>query len=206
MWTIFEWTSWLKMNKDKVELFYIGERKNKVSKLAHILTFKVGEFRTKYLGLPLPSRTLRKEDCLGVTNKIQRRIDKWQVKLLLRGDKLTLVNAVLAKLPIHFLSIYKAPKWAIRCIEALRRDFFWKGRQGTTGGPYMVAWRGVYKSKNERGLEVDLIAMNNALITKWWWRFFTNLGLHLRKLVKDLCYDRKTNLREGKSFKPASQW
>lgn len=95
---------------------------------------------TKYLGLPLSNKTLRKKDWIGIIDKVQRRIDGWQVKLLSKRDRLILVNSVLTNLPLYFFSIFKAPKWVVKKIEALRRDFFKKGGVGIPEGAHMVAW------------------------------------------------------------------
>ncbi len=52
IWNLFEWTSGLKVIKEKTKLFYTGCSENKGIRLAKILDCKVGTFPTKYLGLP----------------------------------------------------------------------------------------------------------------------------------------------------------
>lgn len=52
----------------------------------------------------------------------------------------------------------------------------------------------------------DLNVVNDALIFKWWWQFFTRQDLQWRKLVKALYYYRRKPLREGKYFKLALKW
>ncbi|OAY76316.1 putative ribonuclease H protein [Ananas comosus] len=172
----------------------------KTSRLAQILGCKLGTLPTKYLGLPLTTRPPSKEDWRGIICKIQSRIDGWQAKLLSRGGRLVLVNAVLTNLPIHFLTVVKR-------IEALRRDFFWKGNTGPPGKGCLVAWKCVCRSKEEGGLGIlDLASMNQALLVKWWWKFLTMPNLQWNKLIHALFYPRSRPLKEGRSFRPSSFW
>lgn len=175
LWQIFEWASGLKINKSKSELFYLGRIDGKGERLADILGCKLGTFPTRYLGLPLSIKSLRKEDWWSIIEKIEKRIEGWQAKLLSRGGRLVLVNSVLANLPLFFLSVFRAPSWAIRRIEALQSAFFWMGRSTITGGHYLVQWKSMCRSKKKGGLEIlDLNNMNIALLAKWWWRFLSS--------------------------------
>ncbi len=77
---------------------------------------------------------LHKKDWWHTIGKIEKRIEGWKAKLLSQGGRLVLVNSVLSNLALYYLSIFKAPKWAIRRIEVLRRAFFWKGGSAVAGG------------------------------------------------------------------------
>nr|CAD1843413.1 unnamed protein product [Ananas comosus var. bracteatus] len=99
-----------------------------------------------------------------------------------------------------------APKWVIKRIEALRRDFFWNGGLNSPGKGCLVAWKNVCKSK-EGGLGIlDVGTMNCALLTKWWWKFHIAPQLQWNRVIRDLYYHRRRPLREGRSFKPQSYW
>ncbi|OAY69027.1 LINE-1 retrotransposable element ORF2 protein [Ananas comosus] len=207
LWQLFEWASGMKINREKFELYYTGKVEGKAARLATVLNCKVGNLPTKYLGLPLADRRPSKEDWLDIIRNIQRKIDGWQAKLLSRYGRLILVNAVLTNLPLYFLSMFKAPKWVIARIEALRRDFFWNGGNNAPGKGCLVAWKNICKSKKKGGLGVlDLDTMNHALLTKWWWKFFSEPHLQWNKLIHDLYYRRRRPLKEGRSFRPSSYW
>lgn len=137
----------MKVNKEKSELFYTGQVEGKARSLADLLECSVGTLPTKYLGIPLSSRAPSKADWLGVIHKIQSRIDEWHAKLLSRGGRLVLVNAVLTNLRLYYFSIFKTPKWVIKRIEAIRRDFFWKGGTHSSGKGSLIAWKNVCISK-----------------------------------------------------------
>ncbi len=207
IWQLYEWSSGLKVNYTKTELFYSGSRANKGASLANILGCRHGSLPLNYLGMPLSDRKLTKDDWFGVIDKLGRRIDGWQAKLLSRGGRLTLVNAVLANVPLYLFSVFKAPTWVINRIESLRRDFFWFGDAQRNGWGRLVAWKRVCRSKVEGGLGVlDLGLMNDALLVKWWWRFFRSADAPWGKLVRALYYSKRKPLGEGCAFRPASQW
>jgi hypothetical protein len=48
-----------------------------------------------------------------------------------------LVKAVLTAIPIHHLMVLQCPKWVLKAIDKIRRDFLWKGRRDIRGG---TAW------------------------------------------------------------------
>ncbi len=72
---LFEWASGLKINRNKLELFYLGTRSSRGERLVKILECKVGTFPIGYLGLPLMRGRIRKEDWWSVISKIERRIE-----------------------------------------------------------------------------------------------------------------------------------
>ncbi|OAY73596.1 putative ribonuclease H protein [Ananas comosus] len=133
MWSLFEWASGMKINREKSELYYMGQIEGRAARLANLLECKVGTLPTTYLGFPLSPRRPTKAVWTEIIHKIEHRIEGWQAKLLSRGGRLILVNAVLTTLPLYFLFVFKAPKWVIKRIEALRRDFFWNGGVVNTG-------------------------------------------------------------------------
>lgn len=58
---------------------------------------------------------------------------------LIQGGRLILVNVVLTNIPLYFLSMFKAPVWVIKRIEALRKRLLleWRAQppwQGMPGG------------------------------------------------------------------------
>ncbi|OAY81165.1 putative ribonuclease H protein [Ananas comosus] len=122
LWKTFILASGLKINMDKSELYYVGSNPHRATRLAIILGCAVGNLPFCYLGLPLYHKRLRKEDWAIIINRINTRIEGWKAKLLSQGGRFTLVNSILTSLPLHCLSIYKAPQWVLQRIEALRRE------------------------------------------------------------------------------------
>ncbi len=205
IWNLFEWASGMKVNRQKTELFYLGRHARRGGTLADILGCKLGSLPTVYLGLPLSDKQLRKDDWGQVIGKFEKRIEGWQAKLLSQGGRLVLVNSVLSNLPLYYLSMFRAPKWVVRRLEALRRAFFWKGATAVGGGQCLVNWKTVCRSTEEGGLGVlNLENMNVALLAKWWWRFLSEKSLLWGAFLKGVYYGRRKPLREGISFRPLS--
>lgn len=119
LWQLFEWASRLKISRSKSELFDLGRGASSGDRLVGIFGCKRGSFPFRYLGLPLSVRQLRKEDWWPIIGKIEKRIEGWQTKLLSQGGRLVLVNSVLSNLPLYYFSVFGAPKWVLRRIEAL---------------------------------------------------------------------------------------
>lgn len=187
LWKLFEWAAGLKINTNKTELYYLGPNRSRANRLANILGCRVGSLPFRYLGLPLHIKSLRREDWVPIVRRVEARIEGWKAKLLSYGGRLTLVNSVLSNLPLFYFAIFKAPQWVLNRIEALRRSFFWKGCSKISGGSCLIGWRSICKSKKEGGLGIkEMEAMNMALLSKWWWRFFTEPQLLWRRLIKAL--------------------
>ncbi|EXB29684.1 hypothetical protein L484_013458 [Morus notabilis] len=125
----------------------------------------------KYLGLPLGGNPLQAAFWdLGIT-RVSRRLDGWKKAFLSKGGRLTLIQSVLASLPIYFLSVFKIPVGVADAIEKLMRDFLWEGFSDDNLS-HLVAWEQVHKPKDLGGLRIGNIRKKNeALLAKWLWRF-----------------------------------
>ncbi len=118
-----------------------------------------------------------------------------------------MVNAVLTNMPIYLCSIFKALTWVTKRIEAFRRDFFLFGDLQSNERGWLVAWKNVSRSKTKGGLCVlDLSLMNDALMTKWWWRFFIAQDLQYNKLTRVIYYLKRKPPGEGRAFRLTAQW
>ncbi|CAK8559930.1 unnamed protein product [Lathyrus sativus] len=89
------------------------------------------------------------------------------------GGRVTLINSVLANLPIHYLAFFKAPHKILKDIIAIQRRFLWAGKSSKRFIPW-VSWNFVCKSKELGGLGIKHVGrFNSALLAKWLWRFQT---------------------------------
>lgn len=71
-----------------------------------------------YLGLPLKSGVLKRNDWSKLTERIGYRLDGWKGKTLAFGGKVTLVKAMLSSIPIYYISYFKIPIWVRLKIES----------------------------------------------------------------------------------------
>lgn len=155
IWKTFEWGSGLKIIKlirTSPSYFTWTETIGQGERLAESLGCKLGTSPIRYLGLPFTNGRLWKEDWWTFIGKFEKLIEGWQVKLFSQGSRLVLVNSVLSNLSLYIFSMFRAPKWVVRRIEALRRVFFWKGRIYIAGRHCCVHWMSVCRDRKEGGL------------------------------------------------------
>ncbi|XP_039134368.1 uncharacterized protein LOC120271757 [Dioscorea cayenensis subsp. rotundata] len=80
-----------------------------------------------YLGVPIAGRRPRYQDWEVLIHKVKDRLTSWKANYLSLGGRLILINSVLSALPTYWMSIFRLPKWVVKRIDGLRRDFLWKG-------------------------------------------------------------------------------
>lgn len=83
---------------------------------------------------------------------------------------MTLIQSVLASLPIYYMSIFKMPGAIVNIIEKMMRSFLWDVQGGRNRS--LVAWDLVTRSKMKGGLGLgNLKKKNVSILGKWLWRF-----------------------------------
>jgi hypothetical protein len=84
----------------------------------------ISTFPTTYLGLPLGIRNPSRAILQSLVQKIGNKLPGWKRKFLTYHGRELLVKTVLTAMPIHFLTIFKLPKWAIAGLDRFKRGFF----------------------------------------------------------------------------------
>ena len=79
------------------------------------------ELPITYLGMPLTINRPKRCDFMPLVEKIEKRLEGWQGKLLSRGGRLILQNSILASIPIYMMTCFVLPKWVTRRIDSVRR-------------------------------------------------------------------------------------
>ncbi|XP_020262664.1 uncharacterized protein LOC109838650 [Asparagus officinalis] len=165
--TIFANISGLRVNTLKSNLYYLGKSLHKGKTLAEILSCSVGSLPFSYLGLPLKRGSLSKKEWQPLLESFKKKLSLWKNKSLSIGGRLTLLNSVLSSLPLYYMSFFKLPKWLIKAIDRIRRNFLWNGSQSQSNIKCLIKWGKVCKSKAEGGLGViDTENFNIALLSK----------------------------------------
>lgn len=146
-----------------------------VNEVKLILGCQLNSFPVVYLGMLLDTKSPKKEDLMPLIEKIERRLDGWNGKLLSRVGRLLLANSFLASIPIYFMGCFMLPYWAILRIDRIRRQFLWGKTVGDTKGISLVNWNVVCLPKKWGRLGVpDSQLRNIALLLRWWWRLYSN--------------------------------
>ena len=84
----------------------------------------------RYLGILAGANPRREETWDPIIDKIKKKLNGWNSKLLSRARRLMLINLVLNNLPLYYLRLFKMPKRVAKRIISLQCDFFWGGKDG----------------------------------------------------------------------------
>jgi hypothetical protein len=93
-------------------------------------------------------------------------LPRWKGKLMTKAVRAQLVKSVLTSILTYHATVFPLPKWLIKKIHKLRRNFFWKGEEGegNRGGICLVKWDLVYRPEELGGLDFhDLVHFGRAL-------------------------------------------
>jgi len=94
-----------------------------------------------------------------------------------------LLQSTLWSLPIYYLSLFTIPVSVARLLEKIMRYFLWSKHESNIGF-HWVCWDEICCPKEDGGLRIRPIhAMNEALKTKWLWRFVTEDGVLWKKVI-----------------------
>jgi hypothetical protein len=125
-------------------------------------------FLFSYLGVPLSTHKLKKEDLQPLVDDVADRLPSWKFKLMSQVGQTMLTKVTLSTMPAHISIAVKVSLWILRAIDRLRCGFIWTGSNSTTGGQCMVAWRSVARLVELGGLGViDLATMGYTLRLRW---------------------------------------
>ncbi|XP_074291704.1 uncharacterized protein LOC141618488 [Silene latifolia] len=123
-----------------------------------------GELPFRYLGLPIQTTRLQKNDCDCLVDKICSKIHGYGARKFSYAGRLVLVQAVLKSLCSYWASLFVLPKGIIKKVEATCRNFLWDGGPEYVRAP-LVAWDKVCRTKEEGGLGLqDMEMWNKALV------------------------------------------
>jgi hypothetical protein len=156
---------------EKLTLMFTATEQYLANTLASYMGCQLSSFPVTYLGLPLSDKRLAKTDYLPLIHKIADRAPDSSANNLSMTSKVVIVNVVLSSLPIYFMSAFILPKWVIREIDVIRRNFLWKGSDTNSKKLYLANWDLICRPKSKWGLGIiNLEMMNIALIKKWYWK------------------------------------
>ena len=162
--------SGLRVNLSESELIPVGDGPN-VHVLACFFGCEVDHLPSSYLGLPLGALCKSTTIWNPVIERFHKRLAGWKSKLLSRWGRLTLLRSTLCSLPIYFMSLFTIPASIASRLEKIMRDFLWNSNDNGNG-LHWVNWNEVCRPKQLGGLGIrPLRDMNEALKTKWLWRF-----------------------------------
>ena len=117
----------LRLNWAKSTFAGFGLSAKELSGCSQNLETPIGALPIRYLGVSLVDRRLRLQDWQPVFEKVETRLGGWRARLMSRGGRLVLLKAVLAAIPIYYMSIFRMSAGFRRRLEKTMRSFFWRG-------------------------------------------------------------------------------
>ena len=140
-----------------------------MSSCSQILATPIGVLPIRYLGMPLVDHRLRIQDWQPVVKKVETRLGGWRARLLSRRSHLILLKAVLAAIPIYYMSIFTMSAGVSRRLKKSMRSFLWRGSQPDEAqGTTLIAWSTVCWPVTQGGLGIRHLQQTNmALLAKW---------------------------------------
>lgn len=175
----FELASGLKVNFSKSNVIGFNVEERILEGISQFLACRVGKDSFKFLGIPVGANPRRVATWQPVIDVIKARLNSWKSRQLSIGGRVTLINSVLASLPLYLFSFYKAPRKIIDEITKLQRRFLWGGDEESKKMAW-VRWNTLCTPKDKGGLGIkNLEAFNIALLTKWRWRLLVEEGSQL---------------------------
>ena len=168
--------SGLQLNRAKSTLVGFGLTHEEGLQCSKALETSIGSLPMRYLSLPVKKGRTSRTDWDPIIEKVERRLEGWQAKLLSRAGQLVLLRSVFAAIPIFQLSLYKLSIEVGKRLEGLMRRFLWKGSGfDQCRGQALVSWDNVCRPIQAGGLEIlDIHKMNTALLEKWIARFMNS--------------------------------
>ena len=116
----------LRINLAKSEIIPIGEVEE-VEVMVVELGCRVGSLPFVYLGLPLGAPNKASSVWDGVEKRVRRRLAHWKRQYISKGGRITLINSMMASMPLYQMSIFCMPKLVARRSEKSQKDFLWGG-------------------------------------------------------------------------------
>uniref|UniRef100_A0A803PRU1 Reverse transcriptase domain-containing protein n=1 Tax=Cannabis sativa TaxID=3483 RepID=A0A803PRU1_CANSA len=166
---LFSVTSGLQPNKAKSAIYCSNMEEYEIGRVLEASGFTRQQTPFRYLGVPICTKKISKQECNVLIEKMIARIQTWSTKHISFAGRAVLINSVLSAIHSYWCQILKLPKKVIHEIEAICRAFLWKG-QFMMQGAGLLAWDKVCQSRTEGGSGIKKIAeWNVAALFKYVW-------------------------------------
>ncbi|XP_024010661.1 uncharacterized protein LOC112086116 [Eutrema salsugineum] len=140
--------SGLRISLEKSSIYMAGVSEDNRQSIIDRFPFAVGELPVRYLGLPLLTKRMAKEDYAPLIAGIRTRIGSWTAHHLSYAGRLQLLLSVISGLTNFWISAFKLPKSCMAEVESLCSAFLWAGPTLSTKKA-KVQWKDVCKPKAE---------------------------------------------------------
>ena len=219
----YERATWQQINRAKTTLFFSKSTSNDTQlAIKEMLGVPVVHQYEKYLGLPSLVGRNKKESFTYIKQRVWKKIQGWEAKLLSQVGREILIKAVAQALPTYNMACFKLPATLCPEIEMMICRFFW-GQKGDNRKVHWVKWQDLCKPKSQGGMGFkNLSLFNDALLAKHTWRllhdtnplfycvfkakFFPNSTMMEAKIPANASYAWRSIMRGRDVIKRGSRW
>lgn len=137
---LFSMISGLQVHFKKSTFIPINLEEEESQLAGEIIGFHKTTFPIQYLGMPLTIKRPTRSQFMPLIEKVERKLQSWQSKLISRGGRHQLVKSVLSALPTYFMQCFLLPKWVIDRIDRARCSFLWGNSTRGDNGISLCNW------------------------------------------------------------------
>jgi len=172
----FRQGSGLGINREKTELLLDGGNFARNRSLADNLGITHGSLPVRYLGVPLMSQKMRRQDYQPLVDRINSRFTSWTARHLSFAGRLQLLKSVIYSTINFWASVFIFPNQCLQKLEQMCNAFLWSGAPNSARGA-KISWNIVCSPKEAGGLGLKrLSSWNRILALKLIWLLFTSAG------------------------------
>lgn len=160
-------------------------RRDKQQVIKEILGVSNGLGDIKYLGVPSLIGRSRKSVFNYVKERVWRKNQDWNHRLLSKAGKTVMIRNVAQLIPSYTMSCFLIPKSLCTEIERLMNEYLWSSSGNNTKGLRWLAGDKLEKHKSIGGLGFrNLQGFNIAVLGKNVWKFCHNLTSLVARVFK----------------------
>ena len=138
----------------------------------------------KYLGLPSFVGRKKKASFNFIKERVWRKLQGWEEKLLSQAGRKILIKAVVQAIPTYTMSCFKLPIGLCNELESLIRKFWW-GQRGDRQKIHWVKRETLTQAESVGGMGFKNLAFfNDALLAKQAWKLLHNKDSLLNRVFK----------------------
>uniref|UniRef100_A0A803PW73 Reverse transcriptase n=1 Tax=Cannabis sativa TaxID=3483 RepID=A0A803PW73_CANSA len=204
----FESASGQQVNFAKSSIFFSNNTDSNVqTQICNYLHMDVADDGSFYLGLP-STLSRNKTAVLGfMREKVRKRLQSWEGKLLLKGGKEVLIKSVVQALPSYAMNVFLLPLEISNDIERAMCKFWWNTSKDDNKGIHWMAWDKLCARKRGGGMGFrNLRDFNLSLLGKQGWRLLTRPQSLAARLFKARYYPNGTFLNAQLGSNPSFVW
>ncbi|KAM6584506.1 hypothetical protein CsatB_011508 [Cannabis sativa] len=136
----------------------------------NLLGFRPLSEADKFLGNPISFSKSATRDFSFVVDRVKARLEGWRSKLLSQAGRTTLIQSVVASIPVYTMSTFLLPLTVCDELDKVVRKFWWIEGSDKTRFLTLTSWDSICKPKMHGGLGIKKFSdLNMALISKLDW-------------------------------------